>query len=508
MNIAIIGGGIAGLSAATVLQELGNKVTIFEKNKELGGFVRSHYDKLSHYQEHTPRVFFNNYYNFFNLMERIPIYYQKRETDKKLIDIFQELDDNYLVNKHGLTSSSIFKMMFKSKLNLLELIVLGFYIIRYMLCCDKRLQDDADRVSVSSFIKNKEGRERFKMLSLIMGEPLEKLPMHKLVRLIEQNIKFSTKLNVLKGNNNEYLFHNWELYIRKIGATVIKEQNVELISKNGNNYGIKTNKNHYKGFGKVIIASDLWNMVKILERSNINTDKRLYQLVKETSSNQMGINIYFNISIKFKTKSIYALEESDWKLIIESKDSNWTQPSKMGIWTVSIPDDNLYSQKLSKKVKDCSPNEIYDEVWNQIYNSRIFDAIEIPKEQINPMYFKIWDGWEITKDSVKNTEPYFWNSMGTYAKRPEQDIGLKDIYLAGAYTKTSYYHYWVEGACESGLECAKLIDYRVGIKKHERLKIFKIIHKIDEFLYDEYLPCAFDFILLITFGVLIYRNKN
>ena len=94
MNICIIGGGIAGLSAATILQELGNKTTIFEKNEELGGFVRSKYDKLSNYQDHAPRVFFNNYYNFFDIMKRIPIYHQKIETERKLIDVFQQTDDN------------------------------------------------------------------------------------------------------------------------------------------------------------------------------------------------------------------------------------------------------------------------------------------------------------------------------------------------------------------------------------------------------------------------------
>ena len=505
MNIVIIGGGIAGLSAATVLQELGNSVTLIEKNKELGGLVRSHYDKLTYYQEHTPRVYFKNYYNFFSLMERIPLYYQKQPTDKQLINIFQKLESNYLVNEYGLTSTNIFKMMFKSNLNILELLMLGFFVLRYMMCSTERLQDDADRVSVSSFIKSKAGRKRFEMLSLIMGETLDKLPMHKLVRLLEQNIS-GEGLRITKGNTNEYLFHNWELYLRKIGVKVLKEKQVEYISKDMNTYTINTKTGKFGGFSKIIMGTDIWSMIKIFEKSNIKVDPHLYELSEEAKSNQMGLNIYFPNSIKFKYKSIFALEDTDWKLIIEPKDSNWSQDTKIGIWSVSIPDDNLYSQKLGKALKDCSPNEIFEEVWDQIYNSRIFDATEVSKEHIMPTYYKIWDGWDTTKDSVVNKEPYFWNAVGTFGKRPEQDIGLKNIFLAGAYTKTSYYHYWVEGACESGLIAAQSIDYRVNIIKHERIRPLKIIHKIDKFLYQEYLPCAFDLGLILIGGILIYKK--
>ena len=506
MNIAIIGGGIAGLSAATVLQELGNHITIFEQHKNLGGMVRSELDKLSNFQEHTPRVFFNNYYNFWNIISRIPIYYQKIETEKNLLNVFQYVDGNYLVTKYGLTSTSIFKMFFNSKLNLLELLVLGFFIFRYMLCSTERLEDDADQISVGSFIKNKEGRKRFEMLSLIMGETLNKLPLIKLVRIIEQNLQFGG-LKILKGDNNEYLFNNWELYLRSLNATIVKNRIVQRINQEQNGtYTLYCDKGVFHKFTKIIVATDLWNMIKIFENSNIKLHEHIYELSKATKSNQMGINIYFPNSIEFKTKSIYALEESDWKLIIEPKDNNWTQKSKTGIWTVSIPDDNLYSSRLKKYVKDCIPNEIYEEIWYQIYNSNIFENIIIPKEQIKPSFFKIWVGWDNTTNTLKNKEPYFWNAIGTCGKRPLQNIGMRDIFLAGAYTKTSYYHFWVEGACESGLKCAQLIDYRVQYHTHSRIKLFKLFHKLDKYLYDEYLPNILDVILIISMLLISYQK--
>src|SRR3989344_6530992 len=48
MNVAIVGAGFTGLSAAKILLESGHKVTVFEKEKEVGGLASSF--KLPHWQ--------------------------------------------------------------------------------------------------------------------------------------------------------------------------------------------------------------------------------------------------------------------------------------------------------------------------------------------------------------------------------------------------------------------------------------------------------------------------
>ena len=498
MNVCIIGGGVAGLSCAYALQELGNQVTIIEKNKQLGGFVRTEYDKLHYYTEHAPRVFFDNYYNFNKILKQIPLFFNNHETDKTLFDIYQPLGSNYLVSKYGLTTTSVFKVALK--LNPIRILLLGIAILRYMTFCTKRLEKTADKVSVKRFIDS----PRFRMLSHILGEPLEQLPVHKLVRLVEQNISINQGLYVLKGPNQEYLFDNFELYLKKIGVKIIKDSQVELIEKVGDmKYNIKTDKSLFKDFSKVVVATDLWNMINLFRDSNIFVDHNIFELSSRTKSNQLGLSIYFNQPINFKEKSIFAIEDSDWKLIVEPKDSNWKYKTKIGIWSVSIPDDRLLSTRLGKAMKDCSPNEIFQEVWYQIYSSAIFDVCEVPRQHIVPMHYRIWSGWDTNNDFVVNKEPYFLNAVDTCSKRPGQFIGMKDIFLAGAYTKTSYYHYWVEGACESGLKAAQLIDYRVQCVEHQRL--LKVIHRIDNFLCEKHLPSFFDISL---FFVLVFIFKG
>lgn len=74
-RVAVIGGGIAGVAAATVLAERGAEVVLYEREAQLGGRVRGWADQLS---DGTPftmergfHAFFRNYYNLRSLLRRV-----------------------------------------------------------------------------------------------------------------------------------------------------------------------------------------------------------------------------------------------------------------------------------------------------------------------------------------------------------------------------------------------------------------------------------------------------
>ncbi|EME29365.1 zeta-carotene desaturase [Galdieria sulphuraria] len=70
-HIAVVGGGLAGLSAAIHLIDKGYQVSIYESRKVLGGKVASWVDKNGNHIEMGLHVFFGCYYELFGLMSKL-----------------------------------------------------------------------------------------------------------------------------------------------------------------------------------------------------------------------------------------------------------------------------------------------------------------------------------------------------------------------------------------------------------------------------------------------------
>lgn len=71
MRVAIVGAGLAGLSAAVELVDAGCEVEIFESRPFVGGKVGSWIDGDGNHLEMGLHVFFGCYYNLFGLMEKV-----------------------------------------------------------------------------------------------------------------------------------------------------------------------------------------------------------------------------------------------------------------------------------------------------------------------------------------------------------------------------------------------------------------------------------------------------
>ncbi|MCP9956305.1 FAD-dependent oxidoreductase [Streptomyces sudanensis] len=96
-DVAVVGGGIAGLAAATALAERGVRVTLYEREETLGGRVRGWRTRLADGSEATMsrgfHAFFRQYYNLRGLLRR---------TDPGL-DRLVPLPDYPLRHRRGLT---------------------------------------------------------------------------------------------------------------------------------------------------------------------------------------------------------------------------------------------------------------------------------------------------------------------------------------------------------------------------------------------------------------------
>ena len=77
MKIAIIGAGLAGLSAAVDLVDEGYSVELYEARPFIGGKVGSWEDENGNHIEMGLHVFFFNYANLFALMKKVGAIYKR-----------------------------------------------------------------------------------------------------------------------------------------------------------------------------------------------------------------------------------------------------------------------------------------------------------------------------------------------------------------------------------------------------------------------------------------------
>ena len=71
MKVAIVGAGLAGLTAAVDLVDAGHQVDIYEAKPFIGGKVGSWEDSDGNHIEMGLHVFFFNYANLFALMKKV-----------------------------------------------------------------------------------------------------------------------------------------------------------------------------------------------------------------------------------------------------------------------------------------------------------------------------------------------------------------------------------------------------------------------------------------------------
>merc|ERR1711871_128090 len=71
VRVAIVGSGLAGLSAAVDLVDAGHEVNLYEARPFMGGKVGSWVDSDGNHIEMGLHVFFFNYANLFALMRKV-----------------------------------------------------------------------------------------------------------------------------------------------------------------------------------------------------------------------------------------------------------------------------------------------------------------------------------------------------------------------------------------------------------------------------------------------------
>ena len=473
IRVAVLGGGVGGLSAAHELIERGFEVTVYERNQLFGGKARS----LSVSNtgtggrkdlpgEHGFRFFPAFYRHLPDTMMRIP--------DPANVSVFNNLvhATRIHVARAGkppliLTAripqnmedwAVAFKEIFTG-IGVPEDEVLFFIdrLLTLLTSCPERRVAEFENLPWWSFIG---AAERSKDYQTLLGKGLTRSLVavraqegstrtvgYTLLQLLFGLLTFGGFDRLLNGPTNDVWLTPWVAYLRQRGVEF--RSNTLITSFQASESGIQSVTAQTAGQSTQITA-DYYISAMPVEVMTALVDNRLKALApslanlgKIHTAWMNGIQFYLarDVPLEFG-HSLYA--DSPWALTSISQRQFWKEGSLAGfgdgflggILSVDISDWEVPGILYGKPAMNCSLDEIQNEVWAQIKVHVNVTAVEVLQDQNLLSWFMDPDVGFPNPTTVTNLEPLMINTSGSLQYRPEAHTEIPNLFLASDYVKT------------------------------------------------------------------------
>jgi len=487
-KIAIIGGGISGISAAYKLLKNGYNVTLFEAGNSIGGRINSTIDiKTNDVIDNGQHIAIGAYKNFFELL--------------LALDTFKNLEAQDTLEVDYVANGGYFKLKSSNNyiLKLLKLdLVIGLL--------NFRLLDFKDKISIIKFsllikftldnLKSESNNKKHTVSELLtkykqtenaikfFWEPL-------CISTLNTNINEASSLVFLEVLRQGFLntADKSKLYFSKVGLndlvspiqnyiglnnskidirlnTNIQEVNYSQNSQQNNNYILKDKLGNDYEFDYIISALNYDVFLKLFQ--NIITDKFKSDLQQIKSSPILSIYLWYNIDfIPFKIISI-PNSNLQWvfnKRLIESNQDN-NKIKGFYCVTISVADklkvDSSDIAKTSKnnefnlieKSNNDIVNYVNDELLGQ-FKKPIENLLQDQSQDQLPrlLHYKIIKENKATflcDKNIDNLRP----STSQEDKLKENKLLENTLYLAGDWVKNDFPS-TIEGAVINGFAASE-----------------------------------------------------
>jgi 15-cis-phytoene desaturase len=470
-TVAVLGGGVAGLSAAHELAERGFQVRIFERKTVLGGKARSipvpdsaPHGRLPLPGEHGFRFFPGFYKHVTDTMRRIPCGPHGNAFDKLAVAT------RILLARSGQTEIT---WLARSPATLEDLRVflvelftplgvppaeLAYFVTRLLIvatsCAERRLAE-FEKIAWWEFIA---ATRMSKTYQAYLGEGLTRslvamraeesstrtvgvTQLQLLYGLISPDGVFD---RLLSGPTSEVWIDPWVQYLQKLHVEFQLGTRVAGIETDGARVtriavdaGQPIEADFYIMAVPVeVMASLLTNDLKRAAPSIANLDKLQTRWMN-------GIQFYLAQDVPVVNGHAIYLD-SPWALTSISQRQFWTNVdfsqfgngAVRGILSVDISEWQAPGVIYGKPAQECTAMQIQQEVWTQLkQHLNVGGAITLDDANLL--------GWFLDPDIVfpnpgtaANAEPLLINTAGSLQNRPEAQIELENLFLASDYVRT------------------------------------------------------------------------
>lgn len=494
-SVAILGGGVAGLSAAHELIERGFDVTVYERRDIPGGKARSmsvpETEAASQFAEALPcehgfRFFPGFYKHLPDTMARIPYAPTGKTVAENLV-----ATSRVAIDFHG-AEQLVFPARFPASLtDLGSLLAAGsllqertgctpaeiaFYIGKIwqlLTSCEERRLEEYEAIPWWDFVEAEKQSENYRKYlasttrTLVAADPKQASTRTVGNVLLQMLFDFGTPgVNVdrvLNGPTNEVWIDPWVEYLEKSGVNWRQATVRKLLVKDGRIDGVRIADEDREKFVNertvradyYVVAVPVEVMARLLEASPEVTEadgslEAIEELRKDVES-MTGIQFYFRDRLPLEPGHYMHLD-SPWALTSLAQAQFWaTDLKRFGdgtirdILSVDISDWKVPGgdDKTGKTANESTRAEIKEEVWRQLQHSLPF------LQEMAPATVYL-DEAIVEKDGkVSNVEPLLVNKAGRWALRPEATTRIPNLFLASDYVRTYTDLATMEGANEA-----------------------------------------------------------
>ncbi len=514
-GVAVLGGGVGGLTAAHELAERGFAVTVIEP-RELGGKARSmgvpktgvggRHDLPG---EHGFRFFPGFYQNIPDTMKRIPCGTNPNGVLDNLVDAHQEqfafggeTGSLYLPpsqNPHGIeqlreTILTAFKVFSQIPPNETEYFVRKLLV--YLTSSDERRYGEWEYVSWSDFVKANEFSESYRkflgggLTRTLVAAKGDKASTRTIGLMAEAFVYaiiaqgtngaisgYGAADRVLNAPTNEAWIDPWVAHLRSMGVKFVVGAGAKSLQlRDERVVGATLTDGSRVAAEWFVAAMPVERAVQVFDARVRAADPRLARLDRLEVDWMNGIQFYLARSPANPVDGHVAYFDSPWALTSLTQGQFWNgrvmsrdygDGRVNDILSVDISDWEQPGIVYGKPAKALTPDQVAHEVWEQIKRSVNTSS---DTELSDDMLLSWWLDPGVTypkgpKGGAVSVDPLLINTVGSYDDRPDSDTAIENLFLASDYVRVNVDLATMEGANEAARQAVNALLDRSGSKQ-------------------------------------------
>ena len=459
-TVAVIGGGIAGISAACNLSERGFDVHVYEKEKFLGGkagswLFESNGETLR--TEHGFHGFFRQYLNLRNFLKKIgafkhliPIDDYTILFDKDKKQGFKGLDPTPLLNVLDLRKFGI--VDWKTFINPLGIPFIN--LLRFDFASTFKNFDAESFASFADRTKmNAKMRLVFNSFSRAFFSEPEDMSMAELIKSFHfyfLSNEDGLQYDVLDDDFQHSFIDYCEAFLKANNATIHYSSPVNSLEKTATGFVVNGVTYDY-----VVLCSDVKHTKRLMSTAK-GFDAYPEVMQKLTTLKQSGRYAVWRLwTDKFEadpnlpffifTDRLKCLDSVTFYHKMEKESAAWSEKNKGGIF-------ELHSYSVPKDI--VTDEEVKAHFLTELYH-----------------YFPELQGMTFKHEYFQHRDDFPGFQTNQYANRPRIETGIPGFYLAGDWVKMDNCTMLMEAAYTSGAEAANLIMSKEKLQQNPLVSV-------------------------------------